>query len=333
MKLLSLLVVALLLVTIVSGIGIAGERGDKIKIVSTLQIFSTIAKRIGGDYVDSSYIVPPGTDIHDYSLTPQDVNKIENSDLVVLANSQFFAIDREIKSNAEGKEVLDFPDYNATLLPVGDLQKCYHGYWLYSQNTQGIARAIYLKLSAMDPAKEAYFKSRYLSFLTEVNATMNTSKNMMGESSMSGQGALLAVPGVFYIVKELGMRIDGLLVEGPNQFASQAQIEEYKEEIRDGKIKVIVNVKNMEDSKAGIIAREISKETGAKVVYLDIFSSDNFSSLILGDAAILSSVNYVEEYSSVSCDYYPYIYTIVAMTAIIAIISYFAYSYRKELLK
>lgn len=330
MKLIPLIVGVLLILTLLTGVNAADE---KIKVVSTLEIFSTIVEEIGGNHVDSSYIVPSGTDIHDYSITPQDVNKINDAKLIVLANSEFFAVDREIKENTGGKQVLDFSDYNATILPVGDLNKCYHGYWLYSDNVIGIARAIYEKLASMEPANANYFKNRYLEFVEEVNKTMDTGENMMKSSGMCGQGALLAVPGVFYVVKEMGLKPRGLLVAGPNQFASQTQIEKYKEEIKDGEIKVIVNVKNMGNSKAGTIAKELSKETGAKVVYIDIFSANNYSSMILGDAAVLSSVDYVESYTNEECNYYPYIYTMVAMTVIIVIISYFAYSYRKQLLQ
>jgi len=332
MKLAAMLVIiALLVPTFV--VLVHGENVHKLNVVSTLQMFSYFVKRIGGSYVNSNYIVPQGTDIHDYSLTPADIDKISSASLIVLASSEYFSVDRDIKKNAGTKEVLDLNDYNATLLPLGTMAHNFHGYWLYPKNVAGIAKAIYHKLSALMPTQKPYFKSRYLGFLEQINDTMRTVSSLVEQSGESGKGALLAVPGLYYVVKALNMSVKGVLVEGPNQFASQSELDNMRKEIKEDKISVIVNAKNMASSRAGSIAVELSKETGVKVAYIDIFSSDNYSSLMLESASVLSAVSSIEVYSVQSCDYYPYWYVISALIIIMVFVSYLASSYRKELLK
>ncbi len=306
---------------------------EKIEVVSTLQIFSSIVKQIGGLYVHSTFIVPSGTDIHDYSLTSEDMHKIERATLVVLASSEFFSVDRNIKEAAKSKRILDFQNYNATLLPLGDMKKCVHGYWLYTKNAIGIARAIYNTLSTLDPTHTDYFFQNYREFLKELNNSLSLSIQMIHDSGVYGKGVLLTVPGVFYIAKELGMNIRGVLVEGPNQFASSEDITKYRKEMETGDITMILNVKNLESSSAGRMAVELSKETGVPVVYLNIFSTTNYTRLILENAGAISSSNSVKHYYEGEGNCWPYIYTITILAATSAILLVIALSYRRELLK
>ena len=304
-----------------------------IKVVCTLQIFSTIAGQIGGDRISVDYIVPQGTDIHDYSLTQKDASKINSADLIVLASSEFFSVDSNIKSIAKGKQILDLKDYNATLYPLGDIQRNIHGYWMYPKNAVNISHAIYKKLSQMDPSSEDYFYRNYLSFLGDIQNADNYIHALITEFDLKNKTSLLAVPGVFYVVKALNIGIAGSIVEGPNKFISPDEISKLEDEIRMGKINFIVNAVGLEDSRAGNIAKEISKDTGIKILYIDVFSADNYTATLLKNAAVLSSSDYVYQYSTNSCDIYPYAYALIAASILSIILGYIAYQYRREVMK
>ncbi len=328
-----LLLIPVIVMLLFASVNIAKGENERIKVVCTLQIFSTIVKEVGGELVSVDYIVPQGTDIHDYSLTQNDIDKINSADLIILASSEFFSIDTKIKDFAKGKIILDFQDYNATLYPLGDIKRNVHGYWLYPQNALNISYAVYLKLSSMLPSSQNYFYENYLSFKKEIKNAEKYILTIAYESDLRNKTALLAVPGVFYVVKSVGMKIAGSIVEGPNKFISPKEISKIEEDIRRGKIDCIVNAKGLENSRAGGIARQISEDTGIKVLYLDIFSADNYTSNLLKNAAILSSADYVDKYSSVSCDYLPYIYVIAVLAIVSLIFGCMAYRYRHELVK
>ena len=328
-KIVTIIGIAILLVILIPPSHGAGE---KIKVVATLQIFSTIAQEIGKDMVDVDYIVPQGTDIHDYSLTQNDLVKIENANLIVLAGSNYFSIDREIKENSQGK-ILDFDDYNATLLTLPGFGTDFHGYWLYPQNAIKIADAIKDSLISLDPNNGKYYTTNFEKFENQIKKTMDYMANMEGIFDLKNKTALLAVPGVFYIVKALNISVWGSIVRGPNQFISGNEMNEVKDEIKAGKIDFIVNVKNLENTKAGEIAMEISKETGIKVLYIDVFSCENYTKLLIEDTAIISSYEYSETYRNAICDYTPYIILSVLLSVLVAISFYLTYRYRRELLK
>ncbi len=312
---------------------LAHGNDGRINVVATLQIYSFFAERIGGNRVNVTYIVPQGEDIHSYSLKYEDIQKLNHATLVILASSEFFALDKNIKEKIQGKEVLDFPDYNATLYPLGDMERNVHGYWLYPPNVLNISRAIENKLEKMDPQHRDYYEKNLMSFQEEIKNTMERVNLLAKESGLQNKNVLLTVPGVFYMVKTLGINIEGTILKGPHQFISESELKAVKMEIENGNISYIVNVEGMESSKAGQIAIQLSRETGVRIVYIDIFSTDNYTSLLLKDASILAGANYVHSYGMENCHYGFYIVSMILILVIAVFISYIAYRYRKELLK
>ena len=310
----------------------SGSEG-KINVVATLQIYSYFAKQIGGDRVNVTYIVPQGEDIHSYSLKYKDIEKLNWADLVILASSKFFAIDRNIKEKISGKKILDFKDYNATLYPLGNMERNVHGYWLYPPNVINISLAIKNKLEKMDPQHSNYYENNFLKFKNEIESTLQRIDVIKNETGIKGKTVLLAIPGVFYVVKAMGLNVKGTILEGPHQFISESELNEVRKEIENGNISCIVNAEGLQTSKAGQIAIELSKETGVKIAYIDIFSTANYTSLLLKDASILAGTNYIYSYGMEKCNYGFYILTTILVVAIAVILAYIAYKYRKELLK
>ena len=322
------------LIILISSISLgASGSGEKIKIVATLQIFSTIAKDIGRNNVNVDYIVPQGADIHDYSLTHDDIQKIQSADLIILTDSEFFSIDKNIKDYATNKKILDFEDYNATLFTLRNFGKDVHGYWLDPENAIKIGRAIKEELVSMDSKNSEYYENNFKSFKSGIKNTENYMQNMVNSFDLKNKTALLAVPGVFYVVKSLNISSWGSIVKGPNQFISPQEMNSIEREIKEGKIDFIVNAYGLENSKAGEIAIEISKETGVKILYVDIFSCNNYTNLLIKNAAIISSYSYSKSYQNENCDYTSYVLIISLLSILTAAIFYIAYRYRKELLK
>ncbi len=325
------LIAAFLLVSILLFPGGLGE--SRIEVVATLEIYASFAKEIGGDRVSVDYIVPQGMDIHSYSLRYEDIEKIEKSDLIILASSEFFSLDANILEKVQGKEILDFPDYNATLFSLDGLGRNVHGYWLYPKNALGICKAIEKKLESMDPAGKDYYRANFEKLSEEINKSLSIAKSLSKNLGLENKTALLAVPGTYYIVKTLGMKIKGSIVRGPNQFIGGEELQEIKREIKEGEISLIVNAAGLEKSRAGEIAQQLSVETGVRVAYIDIFSAENYTALLLNDAAILAGGLHTNVYGGSQEFSLPYILIILILSGIVAISLLEVYLCRKELLK
>lgn len=121
-------------------------------IVVTIPDFKPIAEAIAGDDFEVVSLIPPGSDPHSFTLSVEDVEKLGSADVIVLANSNFF--DFEAKIAEEFGNVVDFDDYNATLLDFPGYPSNPHGYWMLPENAIRIAKAIKDRLEERYPRQE-----------------------------------------------------------------------------------------------------------------------------------------------------------------------------------
>ncbi len=83
----------------------------KIHVVTTTFILSSIVKQIGGRYVDSSYLIPSGSNPHVFSPRPKSLMRLAKADLFVGVGFGFeFWIDK-VGDLLKNKEVLFLSDY------------------------------------------------------------------------------------------------------------------------------------------------------------------------------------------------------------------------------
>ncbi|UNM06440.1 MAG: zinc ABC transporter substrate-binding protein [Holosporaceae bacterium] len=62
---------------------------SKIQAVTTFTVLEDFVKRIGGDRIEITNLVPSDSDPHIYEPTPQDVKKISKADLIFYKRLRF----------------------------------------------------------------------------------------------------------------------------------------------------------------------------------------------------------------------------------------------------
>ena len=79
---------------------------EKLKLVSTISLLHDVVNQVGGDKIDSDFIIPVGVDPHDYIPTLQDTQLLANADFVffigVVEESLLFALNPLVN---EGKAI------------------------------------------------------------------------------------------------------------------------------------------------------------------------------------------------------------------------------------
>jgi zinc transport system substrate-binding protein len=81
---------ATFVLVLVLGTGCAGAESDqRPTVVAAFYPLAWAAEQIGGDSIDVVNLTPPGAEPHDVELTPRDVEKIQNADLVLYLGSGF----------------------------------------------------------------------------------------------------------------------------------------------------------------------------------------------------------------------------------------------------
>lgn len=85
-----MLATLVLVLVLVLGTGCAGDEPDqRPTVVAAFYPLAWAAEQIGGDSIDVVNLTPPGAEPHDVELTPRDVEKIQNADLVLYLGSGF----------------------------------------------------------------------------------------------------------------------------------------------------------------------------------------------------------------------------------------------------
>lgn len=59
---------------------------DKLTVTATIFPVYDLARAVGGDKIDISMLLPPGTDVHHYELKPQDIIKVSGTDVFLFTS-------------------------------------------------------------------------------------------------------------------------------------------------------------------------------------------------------------------------------------------------------
>ncbi len=308
-----------------------------LNIIATSQSLAAIVKEISGTHNNVSYILPEGTDAHSYSMTIQDIQKLQQADLVIVADSEDLSLESQMLENTRGIPHLDlvnYTEYGANLISVPGFERNYHGYWLGIKNARAIAKAVYNTLIALDPTDASYYQSQLYDFENRLSKLGNMLNETAAQYHLTGKKAVAAVPGVAYILNDLGIETGVLLLKGPGQFASTQEITDIENGIKNGTYSIIACAEVLEHAKAGEISEQISQDTGIPVAYIKIFSfgdlEDYFALETYNTATIISIFRIAQNNVEQSHNelYYYMVIGILGITTFIELI--IIMNYRRE---
>jgi ABC-type Zn uptake system ZnuABC Zn-binding protein ZnuA len=152
----------------------------KVKVVTTLPTYASIAREIGGDKVEVDHIAEPNQNPHFVQPKPSYALKLRNADLFVATgldlelwvppvidksgNPKVREGERGYVSVATGLRLLEVPE-TGTTRAEGDIHLFGNPHiGTGPLNTVGIARNICVGLSRVDPANAAFYKQRLEQF-------------------------------------------------------------------------------------------------------------------------------------------------------------------------
>ena len=232
----------------------------KVRVVATLRWIGYVAKRIGGDRVKVRSLVNPKIDPHRLIPRPSYVSLLRRADLLVynglflesgylpklvekarnprimpgtsgdLDCSKFIPLVLERVANPES--VLQTAD----LHPFGNPH-----YQYYPEDVIAVAKAIYLRLSELDPSGRDYYRSNYRSFSEELRAKEKVWKEKL--KPLEGKSFIEYHKSFEYLAKFSGFKIIGTLEPVPGVPPSPSHVMEIVKLAREKKpLAVLTNV-------------------------------------------------------------------------------------------
>ena len=225
----------------------------------------TFVKAIGGDKVNITLMVAPGSSPHTYEPKPSQMKSIAKADL-------YFAMGVEFENVWLGK----FQDLNPNMqtvdlsngIPKREMQAhakhACHGHdehkkdihtWTTPDNVKIMVENIYKALSKYDPENEAYYKKNLETYSAQIAQTHNKIMEIL-TSLPKGSKFMVFHPSWGYFAHAYGLEQLSVEIEGksPKPKELMALMKEAKKQ----KIQAIFTQPEFSDATAKIIANELS---------------------------------------------------------------------------
>lgn len=281
------LVASLLFVPIaVLGVPTAVEARSQsvLKVASSIAPLAGIVARVGGIYVETSILLPEGTEPHVSQLPIEALNAANSADLLVFTGH--FPWESDLASQT-GKPFISFDDqgaiaryvdFGATLSPMPGAgvsgnttvqnheEGNPHGYWLLSKNAKAIADATRAALTIINSTMSEVLDMNLERFMRDVEAFDNlvTAKN--AAYHFSDMHAVAVFAEETYVAEAFGIQCDAVLqVEGVS--ISAGELLRVQEALQNGTIQLIVGSDVARLQTGGEFAYQMAKDYGGTLVW------------------------------------------------------------------
>lgn len=256
------------------------EDSGKIEIVATLFPQYDFAKQIGGDKVNVTLLLPPGTETHTYEPSPQDIISISNANMFIYTGKYMEPWSERIISGIDSDtKVLD-ASKNINLIHSEDdddeeheehhheEEHHHHEYdphiWLDPQNAIVMVNNITDELCAIDKENEEYYRAnseKLIKEIQELDYDIEDAIKSSGKNKIAFGGTFAYAYFVNHYNLEYVTAYDSC---GESSEPSVAKVKEVIDYMKKNNIKVVF----YQEASSGKIADSIAAETGAKKLTL-----------------------------------------------------------------
>ena len=282
--LITIILIFSLLVIGISKINKQSQSEEKIKVIATLFPQYDFAKQIGGDKVDVSLLLTPGTETHTYEPTPQDIINVNKADLYIYTGKYMEPwSDKIANSITSNTQVLDASKNEEQFEKEHDTidnneeesdNSHHHEYdphiWLNPQNAIGMVKNIEEELCNIDPQNKEYYQKNAENYINQLESLDTEIETTIKESPKNK----IAFGGTFayaYFIQRYNLQyVSAYDSCGENSEPSVTKVKEVIDYMKENNINVIF----YQELSAGKIADTISKETRAtKLVFHTIHNA------------------------------------------------------------
>ncbi len=152
---------------------------SKLQVVATFYPFYDIAKNVAGNAAEVTVLVPPGSEPHDFELTPKDRIALENANVFIVTGADFAAFEEQAVESLDGKTAVLRAHEGIELLPnaIKETQDSKQNtgnavdphYWVSPQNAKKIALNIRDGLIKADPEHNAEYELNAQQYVTKLD--------------------------------------------------------------------------------------------------------------------------------------------------------------------
>jgi zinc transport system substrate-binding protein len=263
--------------------GAAARDDGRLQVVTSFYPLQFVASRVGGPQVNVTSLTPPGAEPHDLELTPRDVARLQDADLVVYLRGFQPAVDQAVDAHTHGQRVLDVaPAADLTTHAgddIGDPRAAEHEgddheghghegaldphFWLDPTRLAHVTEQVATAIAQADPSGATGVEQRAETLVSELDELDEEFRQGLRDCASTD---LVTSHSAFgYLAARYGLHqvgITGLTPESEPDPRSLARVAEF---VRDHHVSTIY----YETLVSPAIARTVARETGARTAVLD----------------------------------------------------------------
>jgi len=253
----------------------------KIKIITTLFPLYDFAKNIGQDKVEVSLLLPPGVEAHSFEPKPDDIVKINETDIFIYtgefmepwAHDIIQGADKKVKAvdASVGIEMMKEEGYEHEETDRHESEEEHHHHdgvdphiWLDFDNDKAMVKTITKALSEKDPDNANYYQQKSEEYQNKLSAM--DSEYKMSLSSCASKEIVYGGHYAFgYLANRYSLKYSAAQGVSPDAEPTAQDLIELVEQIRKDNIKYVF----YEELTTPKIAETLANETKAKMLFLN----------------------------------------------------------------
>lgn len=233
----------------------AQQEAQKVKATTTIYPLYDLLKNVGGDAVEATFITKPGQCPHFFELTPVEVRKMENVDIVFKIGLGFDDwADEGIRSISRDAGDVEVIEVNKG---IGLIDKNPH-IWLSPKNAIKITENIKDFLILFDPKNKNLFERNSQKYIEELRAL---DREMEGKVSSFKQRKFIAFHEAWvYLAKDYGLEQIASIEPFPGKEPTPEYIVKLQKLIKENNIDFIFIEPQMSTEVVNFLAEDMDLE-------------------------------------------------------------------------
>jgi manganese/iron transport system substrate-binding protein len=240
--------------------------GGRLPVVTTITVLGDLIRNVGGDLIEVTSLVPPGTDVHTFEPSPGDVRAVTNGRLLVMNGLGLDAWLEATISNAavEGTPLVKLAEGlpGVELLPGEEPGTQNPHLWMSVPYAMLYVERISSALQSADPANAAKYEHQATAYRQRLEALDASARTRIGTIPAADRKLVTFHDAFPYFAREYGLEVVGVAVEAPGQDPSAGEIAALVAAIKAAGVKAIFS----EDQFPTRLVDQIAAETGAQVI-------------------------------------------------------------------
>ncbi|MDO8707083.1 metal ABC transporter substrate-binding protein [Pseudomonas sp.] len=232
---------------------------ERIKIVTTIPTLKEFVKQVGGERVEVLSLLKGGEDLHTFDPRPSDTRAVYNADIVVKVGIGLDGwVDRVVKASGNKKLLVIEASRGVNVISSpGENPSHTHGnphIWHDPENAKVMIENIYQALIKASPAGSDYFRANrdgYIARLSELDKELDADL-----SGIKDRRVITYHPGWGYLLRRLKLQELFSIEKAPGREPSAREIAGAINQIKSGKIRLILGEPEAPKKLLDIISKE-----------------------------------------------------------------------------